>query len=69
MVEEAKCIAAMQSLEDCQGLCAAGRLSRLSLSPQRLELLQHISVLGGSSKCSQLSIVRFSSCSSAGQAE
>lgn len=49
MVEEAKCIAAMQWRE---GLRVTGS-AVLALS-LRLELLQRVSVLGGSSKCSEL---------------
>lgn len=57
MVEEAKCFAAMQCLEDCQSRCVTGK-AVLAPHPWRLELVQHISVLSGSSKCSELSIVR-----------
>lgn len=50
MVKEAKCIAAMLWLEDCKGLCVTVS-SVLAPSPLCLELVQHVSVLGGSSKC------------------
>lgn len=57
MVEEAKCISAMQP-EDCQGLCVTGS-AVLVLSLLCLELVQHVSVVGGSSKCWRLSVVQF----------